>query len=171
MDKAVPTHALDDVLNRAERSIASTPTSVAAQTEPHKGQTQARQHFTGWLCCCLWCHFGFFYGMSPLVLPVADAFGEQHSVLGGMYLFGSGIMLALINVVSGASIFFLPLTPARWRFAAAVGVACWLVGVAIQALALWLLNIGLFLFSFVLLGFGMGVYNLFLHITLTRNFW
>jgi hypothetical protein len=160
-------------------SSAPTKASPGATTHPaappplHStaAATASRDRFTRQLMVCLWCQFGFFYGMSPLVLPVAEAFGDVRSAQGGAFLFGAGIMLALINVVSGASILFLPLTAARCRRAAAAGMWAWLGGIALQALAVRQRLMAPFLLSFVLLGGGMGVFNLYLHVTLTRVFW
>ena len=164
---------------KASPGAATHPVSPGTATHPaappplHStaAATASRDRFTRQLMVCLWCQFGFFYGMSPLVLPVAEAFGDVHSAQGGAFLFGAGIMLALINVISGASILFLPLTAARCRRAAAAGMSAWLGGIALQALAVRQRLMAPFLLSFVLLGGGMGVFNLYLHVTLTRVFW
>jgi hypothetical protein len=60
------------------------------------------------------------------------AFGEEENVLGGAFLFGSGVMLLLINVVSGASLLFMPFNAYRCRFAAATGMFAWIAGIGLQ---------------------------------------
>jgi hypothetical protein len=141
---------------------------AAAGLNSEAADSAARSRFTRLLMACLWCQFGFFYGMSPLVLPVANEFGETDNILGGAFLFGSAIMMTMINVVAGASILVMPLTPTRCRFWAAFGIASWLVSVALMALSMTYKHMGLFLFSFAPAGFGMGVFNFFLHVTLSQ---
>ena len=127
-----------------------------------------RVRFTWCLCATLFVQLGYFYGMSPLVLPVATHFGVEDDVLGGLFLFGTGIMFLMLDLVGFVCSLHLPRTPRAYRGAVLGAMAAWTAALLLQALAVAQRLTWLFLLSFVGLGAGLGVLGLFfLHVVLT----
>jgi hypothetical protein len=146
-------------------------TGLPAETadETASEERRRRYHFTACVLAVCWCLMGFFYGMSPLVLPVAKAFGEGNSIRGGAFLFGSSIMFLGLDVAG--SILLAVMTTRRhlYKELVAASLIAWVLGLLLQALALANRWIVLFLLSFTLLGFSMGTFGIyFLHYELSK---
>jgi hypothetical protein len=151
--------------SQGEAELRGGAAALPAASAPPPGFDDAFTRLTLLMC---WLCLGYFYGMSPLVLPVAEAFGEDDTVMGGVFLYGSSLMFLVLDLVGGALPLFMPSRPHLYRRLAAAGLLAWGAGLWVQALAVWQRWLPLFFFSFVLLGVGMGIFGLFfLHFELT----
>ena len=75
--------------SQGEAELRGGAAALPAASAPPPGFDDAFTRLTLLMC---WLCLGYFYGMSPLVLPVAEAFGEDDTVMGGVFLYGSSLM-------------------------------------------------------------------------------
>lgn len=104
---------------------------------------------------------GFFYGVSPLVLPVAARFAEgsvdgSDSIAGGIFLYGFAILFIGFDLTAVGWCIVLPGRPQLRRWVLNAAAVLWPAGVGLLAVAVHVASFPLFLFAFAFMSVPMG---------------
>jgi len=101
---------------------------------------------------------GFFYGLSPLVVPVAHRFaGSSKTLTGGIFLYGFAIMFLQLDLLGALEIVVFARKPSLRKPVMLMSLVAYPFSVAMLAAAVHVISLPLFLLSFAVIGFPISV--------------